>query len=93
VKWGLKMAQNRQPSRDNGLAEELAEDEGGGAADGPEDADLAGALEDSGVHGHEDDDEADDADDADDHVDEVLLRAKATSPSLRYPLAHLTAVR
>ena len=62
---------------DDGLAEEQAEDEGGGAADGLEDADLAGALEHGGVHGHEDDDEADDAGDPDDHVDEVLEHADA----------------
>ncbi len=51
---------------DAGFAEDDADDVGAGCAHGFEDADLAGALHDGGVHGLKDDEKADDDGDADD---------------------------
>src|SRR6202040_3023452 len=53
---------------DAGFAEDDADDVGAGGSHGLEDANLAGALHDGGVHGLEDDEEADDDGDADDDL-------------------------
>ena len=57
---------NRQ---DKGFAQYDSYDVALGGAKGFEDADLAGALHDSGIHGLEDDQEADDDRDADDGIE------------------------